>query len=322
MKGAEGTCVAALSAFMVVVFVACLAPLPDPSAPSPDASADSATGVCDAGLIACDGACVDPLGAANCGGCGVQCTTNRCGVSVAADMRTMPAGWLFNGSATLSGAGESDAGGHDAADESDVGAADAGAGAVLVPAGGNHEVGSILYGEAIVADEFTATFEFRIGFGGGTTRGDGMGFMIETNGPTAVGRSGAGLGMSGLTGYGAELDIYDNMLCGDTNNNHVGIDALALCESTQVNPTSLYESGNVSNYLDLADGQWHEATIALQAGTMSVAIDSIPLADQTLTGWVDGVAYYFGFAASQGGPGEYQAEVTHVVITFPTPRCL
>ncbi|WP_437977573.1 hypothetical protein WMF11_12055 [Sorangium sp. So ce295] len=85
-------------------------------------------------------------------------------MSVAADMASPPEGWSFNGDAfwdadRLSG--------------------------VLTDA--RHEqAGTIIYWRPLAADAFTATFEFRLG------DGDGMGFMLQTTGETAVGEPGTG----------------------------------------------------------------------------------------------------------------------------------
>ena len=58
--------------------------------------------------------------------------------------------------------------------------------------------------------------------------------------------------MTGLTGYGFELDIHDNGTCGDTSDDHVGVDALTLCSASQGTPTSL-ASQDITATLDLGD---------------------------------------------------------------------
>lgn len=271
---------------------------------------------CDGGEMLCDGGCVPRNDPANCGSCGNSCGGGVCGASIAASMQTKPSAWLFNGAAAWSDGGAAT----DAGLGVDAGVAGS---AVLVPVGAVGVAGTVVYADPIVADAFTTTFQFRMGFGGGSERANGMGFMLEANGPTAVGRMGGGLGISGLTGYGVELDIYDNMDCGDTNDDHVGIDSLPLCDpSLDSTPTSLYAS-QVTNFLDLGDAQWHSATVTLQAGAFSVAVDGTQFASQALTGWTPGVAYYYGFGAAMGPniPG-YQAEVRDVSIVFPQPTCL
>jgi hypothetical protein len=186
-----------------------------------------------------------------------------------------------------------------------------------------------VYDHAIALDALDAEFDFRLGLGGGT-RSDGIGFMIQQSGATAVGGNGSGLGMTGLTGYGVELDIYDNALCGDTNADHVGIDDLTVCDTAQGTPTSLFASGDLSSVVDFGDAHWHHASIVLAQGALSVSVDGTKAATGVaLPSFHAGQPYYLGFAGgtgglvpSGGGPGGYRQEVKNIVITFPTPRCL
>jgi hypothetical protein len=164
----------------------------------------------------------------------------------------------------------------------------------------------------------------------GGTRGDGIGFMIEQAGASAVGGTGGGLGMTGLGGYGVELDLHDNGVCGDTSDDHVGVDDLGLCSASEGTPTSLFASGDLSAVVDLGDAHWHTAQVILAQGAVSVTIDGTGVAKGVALPQLQvGARYYFGFAgatgglfASDGGPGGYRQEVRNVSITFPTPRCL
>ena len=72
-------------------------------------------------------------------------------------MQTPPANWLFNGDARY---------------------LDAGSSAAMTVANVLYQAGSVIYENAIVVDEFTAEFEFRMGYGGGT-RNDGMAFFFQ-----------------------------------------------------------------------------------------------------------------------------------------------
>jgi hypothetical protein len=228
-------------------------------------------------------------------------------VSVTADMQTRPAGWTFNGTATYSDAGPS---------------------AAMTVANVLYQAGSVIYRNAVAVDEFTAKFAIRMGQGGGS-RNDGMGFVVQKTGPTAVTAPGEGLAMTGLDGYGVEFDIVNNMSCGDISNDHIGVDWLANCPDAAALPTSLF-STDLTGVIDLADAQWHQVAVTMQGGAMSVQIDGALLANRVaLTGFVPGTPYYFGFAGATGGigggpdgGGGYQTEVKDVVVTFPTPRCL
>ncbi len=276
---------------------------------SPEAQTDAAVEVdCGEGGIACGGSCVDPTrDPANCNGCGNVCHTGQCGTSLAADMQKPPAGWVFNGTAVYSAAGPS---------------------AAMTAPDVLYQAGSVIYKDAISVDEFTARFALRIGQGGGS-RNDGMGFTIQKNGPTALSGSGAGLGMTGLDGYGVEFDIFGNGSCGDISADHVGVDSLANCPEGSSLPTSLF-STDATGIVDLADAQWHQVEIDLQGGAMSVHVDQrISIDRVSLPGFVPGTPYYFGFAGATGGiaggpdgGGGYQTEVKDVTFAFPTPRCL
>jgi hypothetical protein len=184
--------------------------------------------------------------------------------------------------------------------------------------------GTVIYAHSVVTDEFTASFQFRIGAGGGG-RYDGMGFMFEASGPTAVGSGNGALGMGGLLGYGVEFDVYDNGQCADNSADHVGVDSLSFCSSSSM-PTSLFASPDLTSTVDLADGLWHAAVVSLAAGAISVSIDAKSVAPNVaLTGFTSGTPYYYGFSGATGGGasnGGIQTEVKTVAITFPTPRCL
>ncbi len=187
-------------------------------------------------------------------------------------------------------------------------------------------IGTVIYTHPVTLDSFTASFQFRIGEGGGG-RYDGMGFMIETTGPNAVGGPNSLLGMGNLGGYGVEFDLYNNGQCGDSSSDHIGIDQLETCGSTM--PTSLFVK-DMTGTLDIADTSWHETTVQLAGSAMSVTVDGNAVASSVqLTGFTPGApdagTAYFGFSGATGGNapnGGMQMEVKDVTITFQTPRCL
>jgi hypothetical protein len=272
-----------------------------PASSDGSAEAEASPPPCTGLEIRCGASCVDPTTDPNhCGGCNTVCSSGLCGTQVAADMSSPPGGWNFNGTAAWDSSASS----------ARMTAANA--------AGAN---GTVIYGHAIPTDQFTASFQFRIGAGGGG-RFDGMGFMIESSGPTAIGVGNASFGMGGLAGYGVELDIYNNGVCGDTSADHVGVDSLSECAQQ---PTSLFAS-DLTGTIDLADGQWHAASVRLAAGAISVFIDTKAFAqDVALTGFAPSTSYYYGFSGATGGiapNGGVRTEVKAVTIAFPTPRCL
>ena len=275
-----------------------------PGVPS-DAVAPISCG--DAGIV-CDGACIDPTSdPLNCNGCGNVCASGICGATLAASMASLPSGWMFNGSATYNSFAPS---------------------AELTLPGVLDQAGTFVYANPVQVDAMDVQFEFRIGLNGGT-RSDGMGFMLEQSGPSAVGGTGGSLGMAGLSGFGVELDIFDNDVCGDTSNNHVGVDDLTICNAGAGTPTSLAEVDLATATLDLGDAHWHAADIAIASGAVTLTIDgTVLLTSVPLTGLNAGAPYYLGFAGATGGlvagdaGGGYRQEVKDVVIAFPTARCL
>ncbi|WP_437306558.1 L-type lectin-domain containing protein [Sorangium sp. So ce388] len=213
-----------------------------------------------------------------------------CAASLAADMASPPEGWSFNGDAFWDG-------------EALTG--------VLTEAR-RDQAGALVYRTPIAADSFTATFEFRLG------RGDGLGFMLEATGETAVGEPGGGLGMAGLAGYGVELDTYDNFDCGDRDDNHVGVDDLT--RSCEEGGLSSLSQGVRS--VALGDGAFHTARIDFDEGAVSVSIDGETLIQGfVIDGFPVGSTFFYGFAAGTGDAVARQ-EIRNVSITFPAPRCL
>jgi len=265
----------------------------------PDFDAVSSGGPPCEGGTRCGHVCVDLASdPTNCGTCGNACVTGRCGVGLTADMTSVPAGWLFNGSAAYDANAQS---------------------GVLTPTSSHSTAGTAVYAHPLAADTFDMTFDFRIGFGGGS-RADGMGFMIETAGANAVGTAGAGLGMTGLGGYGVEFDVFNNAMCGDSSADHVAVDSLGPCSAFQPTTVGVID---LVNRVDLGDGQWHSAEVKAHGGTFTVLVDtSVVLESVVLSGFVPGSDYYFGFSGAVGSGGGYRSEVRKVQLSFPSPRCL
>ncbi len=252
---------------------------------------------CDPGFADCDGTAGDGCEAdlaspATCGACGVVCG-GGCGATLAAAMTAPPDGWSWNGDASYDAQGQ-------------VG--------VLTP-DSNNRAGTLVYARAVATDAFVATFQVR--FSGGAAA-DGMGFLLESDGPTAVGANASGLGMAGLHGFGVELDIYDNQVCGDLDQNHVGVDTLARCQGGGPTPVAAPVTAPVT----LADRAWHTATVTLAGGAFAVTIDGAAVGEPVaLPGFVGGAPYFYGFGGATGGASA-RIEVRGVQIQFPTARCL
>jgi hypothetical protein len=288
-----------------------LKPVPDLSVPLPDLSAPRDLAPLDVDAFPCG-----------------ACATGTCGVAVSASMTGMqPLDWSFNTAVGVLGGAFFDATNHVAVITDDL----------------TGRTGSIVYQNPIATDTFDLQFDFRISHAN-TDHADGMGFVLikydatVNKGYTAVGGSGGSLGMvqplatgasHPLTGYGVELDGYDNdnpsSRCGESvRGAHVNIDTLAAC-NTGSNGTLPTPVGAAQAF-EVADGMWHTALIKLANGKLSVTIqtngNNFPLLlDVALPGFVAGEQYFYGFTGSTGGFSE-RHEIRNFVVTFPTQRCL
>jgi hypothetical protein len=235
-------------------------------------------------------------------------------------MSSAPGGWTFNGSSAY----------------------DVANGVGVLTQDQTGALGSILFQHAIVTDTFDASFDFRLSHAA-TPYADGMGFVLIKNDSsvaridTALGLNGGGLGMMAptatgsstvLTGYGVELDTYDNDYptgtCGETvNGDHVNVDTLSQCFISGGSvPTPLATAKPYT----LGDGSWHTATVHLANGQLSLSIktqgtSTTLFSNVSLSGFHAGDSFFFGFTGSCGGYSQRQ-EVRNISITFPTPRCL
>jgi hypothetical protein len=276
---------------------------------SPDEDAPAVCTACGGPKSAscCAGKCVglasDP---SHCGACDTACSSGLCGTSLSG----WPASpWNVNGSAK-------------------IGAGSFGAMTGILTAGDTNLVGTIVYAHPVVIDSFTATFSFYIGGGtadadaGVELGGDGMMLVFEAEGPHAITKSGSCFGLCGLTGFGVELDTYDNDGCGDTTSNHVAVDALTECTADDaLLPTTLFVNNSLP--FTLSDGMTHTAVVELDEGAMSVTLDGTKVvASYSIPGFVAGKPYYFAFGAGSGGAVNFHEVGPDLSIVFPTPRCL
>ncbi len=162
-------------------------------------------------------------------------------VSISADAFTRTAGsWNINGSATTTPAGFQ--------------LTDTGAG----------EAGSVFWSEALASSAVTAEFDATLSGGSGAD-GLTLAFANPASGAGALGRTGGGLGFSGIGGVAVALDTYQN--AANPSANFAGI--------TDGSPTSsdlLHWLATATNAPALR-GSPHHVVATLQAGTLTVSID-------------------------------------------------
>jgi hypothetical protein len=181
-------------------------------------------------------------------------------------------------------------------------------------AGPADKAGTMIYSNPIATDSFTVTFQFSADL-------DGLGFFLETNGPTAVGGANGGFGMSGLSGYGIELDTFQDACGGDPPANHVGIDDL----SQVCGPANSVQTSMITAHLSeskFTPGE-HQMEIDLNQGAVTVIVDgTTAISSFTIPGFPLGQAFYYGFGGSNGFSQGNGVFVRNVKVTFPTARCL
>ena len=94
----------------------------------------------------------------------------------------------------------------------------------------DNEIGAVWYDETINLEQpfhlqFKMNFGTNSGAGGSASPGaDGIMFVMQTDGPTALGLQGEGLGFAGFSpSLGIEFDTYWNQNMGDITADHIGI---------------------------------------------------------------------------------------------------
>jgi hypothetical protein len=236
----------------------------------------------------CNSQCVDTTSDTNnCGGCGVSCGAGlSCGEKITAFAGSQPGDWTANGNAT-----------YDAND----------AAAQLTDTGGG-EAGTWVFNRPITIDDVAFQFDF---YSGGGTVADGLAIMFESDGVNALGVYGGGLGIAGLTGFGVEMDEYDNEECLDDNANHIAIDSLTTCGDGV--PTSLVE--NDSPGITISDGNWHTIIVHVANGAFTVSADGTDqFGSYAPAGFTNG-PWYIGFGGGTGGEANVHL-VRNVSATF------
>jgi hypothetical protein len=152
---------------------------------------------------------------------------------------------------------------------------------------GGGSTGSIFLNEAMNANAFSASFDFRTGGGSGA---DGLTFAF-TEAP-GVGGGGGGLGFTGLKGFAIEFDTYANG--GVDSENHV-----ALIQNSYNNHLV------INNAIpELETMAWHHVDVTMDQGHVTVAMDGTTVLDHIIAGY-DMSQAFFGFTGANGGLTNY-----------------
>lgn len=180
---------------------------------------------------------------------------------------------------------------------------------ILNPSSG-YQVGSAFWNQEITLPSngsFSAFFTFQIDQN--TSRADGLAFIMQQSGPSAIGTSGNTLGYSGISGksIAVEFDTYQN--AGDPDNNHIALDL----NGDVTHATGVYQSIKPST-LDIADSKLKYVWIDYNGSTRSFEVristsNSRPKNATLSTTYNLGSLFtnknvYVGFSGSTGGSVE------------------
>ena len=155
---------------------------------------------------------------------------------------------------------------------------------------------------------------------------------------TSIGNGGFGLGMSGLHGFGVELDLFNNNECGDTgvgaNGNHVAVDTLDICGAGNL-PTQIGSANSGDSPFDIGNSVTSDVfavTISVTGGAASVTIADKTNPNSTSPAALQNVALtsfiqkklLFGFSGANGASGfNAMQTINNVKIDFgATSHCL
>ncbi len=174
---------------------------------------------------------------------------------------------------------------------------------VRLVAGGTNDSGSVFTSAPVsVGSGFSTTFSFRISSPGGASDGtgvgaDGLAFVLQRIGSTALGGTGEGIGYSGLSSSVAvEFDTWRN--AHDPNSNHAGV-------NTNGNLTSLSTAAATPNFDNAAKWtawvDYNGTTLELRTSTNGLRPSTALLAQNlNLATTLGGTTAFLGFTAATG----------------------
>lgn len=145
-------------------------------------------------------------------------------------------------------------------------------GTLLLTAGNGDEAGAGWYPQKVnVAGGFETTFEFRVSAGSGA---DGFAFLIQDEGPFAIGDGGSGLGYgnNGGAGIGRSLAVeFDTFsFPGEFTAEHVSVQTDGLNENSG---DDAYSLGHADLPSTIMDGEVHACRIVYTPGQLDVYLD-------------------------------------------------
>jgi hypothetical protein len=181
----------------------------------------------------------------------------------------------------------------------------------LTPAA-NHSAGSVWNTTQV---SLAGNFEInaQLYFGTVDDFADGIGFLLQSAGTTALGNSGAGLGYHGIApSVVVEFDTYNNDFVSDISQDHLGFMSNGSAyHSDALQPASPLPSNP-------EDGQYHDVRFSWNAATKTLTVNFMS-ATYSYTGDIVSTHFggnpmvYWGFTAGTGdGPNEHRVRIVSV----------
>jgi len=153
-----------------------------------------------------------------------------------------------------------------------------------------------------IPSRFTASFDATISNGSGAD-GLALDLISPSDGATALGAGGGGLGFSGLHGVAVTEDTWRNQ--GDPSNNFVG-----LADGPGTTADSLHYAGTDTAVPGLHNATHHLVVVVTPTG-VKVSVDGSPALD--VTGLSLPANVLLGFSGATGGAADAHS-VAHLVV--------
>ncbi len=170
-----------------------------------------------------------------------------------------------------------------------------------------------------VTTGFSTSFNFRLTSRGGSSDGiaagaDGLVFVLQRQGPTALGGTGELLGYGGIgSSVGVEFDTFKNSNRGDPSSNHLGVNTGGSVESlVTANVAPDFDSSAANGPKWTAWVDYNGTVLEVRVSNDGIRPTSALLSQSiNLATTLGGDSAYLGFTAATGG-----AEANHDLLTW------
>lgn len=153
------------------------------------------------------------------------------------------------------------------------------------------QAGSVWYSNQVnVAQGFSTSFTFVVvPSSGSSTTADGLAFVIQNSGVSALGGAGSDEGYTGIANsLAVEFDTYLSSGFSDPNNNHVGVQSCGVAANSGDHASSCNLGLQPNPPITIADGKGHKVTIGYFPGASGSGLFSVSIDNQlALTSMVD-----------------------------------